>query len=391
MATEQSLFGATPESIQQARAAALNAEALQYAQLDPFQRATMGIYQGANQLGGAIGGMLGGQDPQMQRASQRQQLLQGVDTTNPQALMQAAQKASQAGDYQAAQELSTRANALQLQTAQVSKAQEEATRLSASNLKEDRLSTELASLSPDASDKDVEAVVRKYGKPEAIFASMARRQQATASQEARASLEADKAAAKIEAAALAAQNARELVSLRSQFSSSSNDLQRQLLQGRIDDLTNKRTDREDKAAAAKSVAINHAKTVVTDVDDALNLVGGSTTGFIGSAAAMVPGTPAYSLNNRVSTIKANLGFDRLQQMRDTSPTGGALGQVAVQELEALQRSVASLEIGQDQKELTKNLGRIKDHYTRWLGTLQGNTQPPTGGSTGGWGKAQVVQ
>ena len=106
---------------------------------------------------------------------------------------------------------------------------------------------------------------------------------------------------------------------------------------------------------------------------------------------MVHGTPAYSLNNRVSTIKANLGFDRLQQMRDTSPTGGALGQVAVQELEALQRSVASLEIGQDQKELTKNLGRIKDHYTRWLGTLQGNTQPPTGGSTGGWGKAQVVQ
>ena len=119
MATAPSLFGANPEDIQQQRAAALNAEALQYAQLDPFQRANFGIYKGANQLGGAIGGMLGGTDPQMQRMQQRQQLLQGIDTTNPQALMQAAQKASQAGDYQAAQELSTRANELQMGAAKL--------------------------------------------------------------------------------------------------------------------------------------------------------------------------------------------------------------------------------------------------------------------------------
>ena len=391
MATAPSLFGATPEALQQQRNAALNAEALQYAKLDPFQRATMGIYKGANQLGGAIGGMLGGQDPQMQRMQQRQQLLQGIDTTNPQALMQAAQKASQAGDYQAAQELSTRANALQLQVAQVSKAQEEAARLSASNLKEDKLSTELAALAPDATDADVEAVVRKYGKPEAIFASMTRRQQAKASQDAKAALEADKAAAKVEAAALAAQNAKELVSLRSQFGSSQDSLQRQLLQQRIDDLADKKTAKAEMAEAAKRVSINHAKTVITDVDNALDLVGGATTGLIGSAASMVPGTPAFNLNNRVATIKANLGFDRLQQMRDNSPTGGALGQVAVQELEALQRSVASLEIGQGQEELTKNLGRVRDHYARWLETVQGNVPAKAGGATSGWGKATVVK
>ena len=119
MATAPSLFGANPEDIQQQRNAVLNTEAAQYAQMDPFQRANFGIYKGANQLGGVVGGMLGGQDPQMMRASQRQQLLQGVDTTNPQALIQAAQKASQAGDYQAAQELSTRANALQMGAAKL--------------------------------------------------------------------------------------------------------------------------------------------------------------------------------------------------------------------------------------------------------------------------------
>lgn len=118
MATAPSLFGA-PEDIQQQRNAALNTEAAQYAAMDPFQRANFGIYKGANQLGGVVGGMLGGQDPQMQRASQRQQLLQGIDTTNPQALMQAAQKASQAGDYPAAQELVARAQSMQMNAAKL--------------------------------------------------------------------------------------------------------------------------------------------------------------------------------------------------------------------------------------------------------------------------------
>ena len=81
MATEQSLFGATPESIQQARDAALNTQAASYAQMDPFQRASFNIYRGANQLGGAVGGMLGGQDPELQRMTAVQQASKSVDMT----------------------------------------------------------------------------------------------------------------------------------------------------------------------------------------------------------------------------------------------------------------------------------------------------------------------
>lgn len=110
---EQSLFGATPEALQASRADALQAQALQYAKLDPFQRATMGIYQGANQLGGAIGGMLGGQDPEMMRIKQRQQLLQGVNTTDAASLIKAAQRANEMGDYPAAQELFAKAQSIQ--------------------------------------------------------------------------------------------------------------------------------------------------------------------------------------------------------------------------------------------------------------------------------------
>ena len=54
-----SLFGITPESLMAERENALQQQAMQYAKMDPFQRATAGIYAGANRLGGAVGGLLG--------------------------------------------------------------------------------------------------------------------------------------------------------------------------------------------------------------------------------------------------------------------------------------------------------------------------------------------
>ena len=86
---------------------------------------------------------------------------------------------------------------------------------------------------------------------------------------------------------------------------------------------------------------------------------------------MFPNTTAFDLREQLLTLKANLGFDRLQQMRDASPTGGALGQVAVQELQALQATVGSLEIGQSKAELQKNLNKIENHYSNWIRATQG--------------------
>ena len=70
----QSLFGVSPESYQQAQQQRADAQALQYAQLSPFQQANYAIGRGANMLGGAIGGALGGQDPELQRITLRQQI-----------------------------------------------------------------------------------------------------------------------------------------------------------------------------------------------------------------------------------------------------------------------------------------------------------------------------
>jgi hypothetical protein len=84
----QSLFGVSPESYQQAQQQRADAQALQYAKLDPFQQANYAIGRGAYGLAGAIGGALGGQDPELQRITLRQQIASQIDFTDPASIQQ---------------------------------------------------------------------------------------------------------------------------------------------------------------------------------------------------------------------------------------------------------------------------------------------------------------
>ena len=115
------------------------------------------------------------------------------------------------------------------------------------------------------------------------------------------------------------------------------------------------------------------------IDGAIGKVNWATSGPIGAATKGIPGTPAYALAKAASTVKANIGFDRLQQMRDASPTGGALGQVAVQELEGLQASIASLDQGLPPGELEANLKTVRRHYQNWLNAVNQAEQADIGG------------
>jgi hypothetical protein len=80
----------------------MEAQALQQANLSPMQQGQFGIALGAQQLGRAIGGALGGVDPQLQKITQRQQLLGMIDQSNPDSYAQAIQAALQTGDQEAA-------------------------------------------------------------------------------------------------------------------------------------------------------------------------------------------------------------------------------------------------------------------------------------------------
>jgi len=113
MATDIGGLFTTPEQYQLAQDQAMQAQALQYAQLDPRAQAQYGFYRGGQQLGNAIGGALGGVDPQLKLISQRQALSKNVDPNDPQSLISAAQQAAQGGDMQFATVLADRAKAIQ--------------------------------------------------------------------------------------------------------------------------------------------------------------------------------------------------------------------------------------------------------------------------------------
>lgn len=84
---------------------------------------------------------------------------------------------------------------------------------------------------------------------------------------------------------------------------------------------------------------------------------------LSSAMSWLPGTDAANLDALVDTIGANIGFDRLQQMRDASPTGGALGAVTENELRLLQAVLASLRTSQSDEQFIENLNNLERTYT----------------------------
>ncbi len=104
------------------------------------------------------------------------------------------------------------------------------------------------------------------------------------------------------------------------------------------------------------------------IDDAISYVKkdsiiNPTAGFLSDTAKGIGGTDAANLDAALSTITSSVGFDRLQAMRDASPTGGALGQVSENELRQLNASLGSISQRQDDEQLLKNLEKIKAEYS----------------------------
>ena len=115
---------------QQAQQQGQQNAALQFAQLNPFERANYGIFQGAQQLGNVGNRLFGGEDPQLRKITMRQQMISGtsplgsnlpaLDFTNPVALRQASVFALQRGrDPEFAQFLAKKAEEVELNQATI--------------------------------------------------------------------------------------------------------------------------------------------------------------------------------------------------------------------------------------------------------------------------------
>lgn len=100
--------------------------------------------------------------------------------------------------------------------------------------------------------------------------------------------------------------------------------------------------------------------VVAVADKVLSQANVWTTGLIGSMLDWAPGTPQRDLAENLKTLEANAAFDKLQMMRDMSPTGGALGQVSERELDLLKATWSALSQSQSEEQFKENVQRFKD-------------------------------
>lgn len=118
-----------------------------------------------------------------------------------------------------------------------------------------------------------------------------------------------------------------------------------------------------KATSRIRSGVQDAQRVSGLIDQIIPRVDSFTSGFA-SLSSAAPGTPAHDLAKDIETVKGNIGFSKLQQMREESPTGGALGQVSELELSLLNSVLGSLENSQSPDQLRRNLLRVQDQVIR---------------------------
>lgn len=133
-----------------------------------------------------------------------------------------------------------------------------------------------------------------------------------------------------------------------------------------------------------------AKNVLSVIDKAKSQANSWTAGLLGKTLSSVSGTPAYDLRANLDTILANLGFDQLQELRINSPTGGALGNVSVTELNALQSAFRNLSNSQTPQQLIENLDAVYLHYQRAIDAIEKESGTSGEGITNGMSDEDIL-
>ena len=145
----------------------------------------------------------------------------------------------------------------------------------------------------------------------------------------------------------------------------------EVIPGSPTDIANKAAiDTGGVAAARKAVQsgvvledIGRLKDAITN-DSLINPASSSILSYIMENPIIGSGKNRIDAISLATTIKSSIGFDRLQQMREESPTGGALGQVSELELVTLQATLGSLDLNQSKENLLYNLERLGEIYVQ---------------------------
>ncbi len=116
----------------------------------------------------------------------------------------------------------------------------------------------------------------------------------------------------------------------------------------------------DQPKVQSSLVAHDAATqnVMSKIDETIPQVGSMTAG-IGSITNAIPGTPAADLKANLETIGANLGFQRLEEMRQNSPNGSALARATQMEILMLQQTMNNIAQSQSPTQLSLHLNELK--------------------------------
>lgn len=127
------------------------------------------------------------------------------------------------------------------------------------------------------------------------------------------------------------------------------------------------TAKAQKAAGSEAKQQQTADIVTDEIDRALTILDNDSwynpaSGLGASTASRFGGTNAANLQALTQTIESSITFDAIQQMRQNSPTGAALGAVSDTELGLLRSAAGSVMQSQGEDQLRYNLNRLWNLY-----------------------------
>jgi hypothetical protein len=345
----------TPEQYQAAQDEAMRSRFMQAAQLTPLQQASLGYQQAGYQAGQAIGGALGGEDPQLKLIAQRQALLGQLDQSNPESYLQVAQLAARAGDPQMAMALTDYGRQMATSIATQRKAIAEAQKVELTLEQEAKLRDELSRLPPGATDADILGVVTKYGSADKVIAALQASTDKAAQREFLASQQQERLAQQAQLAKDALEQKTQLARItaegRAQQNAIANAIRLQTLQLRQEAATEKKV-----AAERQQQGIVQSFETAIDTLDTISKHPGkkAAVGFGGAQLSMIPGTDAAGFAAQLETFKAQTFLPQVQALKGM----GALSDAEGRKLEA---AVGALSQSMKLSEFDSQVGKIKSY------------------------------
>ena len=397
------LFGITPQSYQQQQNQQALSQAAELAQMSPFALAKTGIGYGANRLGGAIGGALGAVDPQLQLISMRNAVMREVDPNNPESIMAGAQKLVQF-DPEGANALANQAREASLKLSQVTKNLRErqgaepiqqlirAGKYTPASVAEYEKTGDIGKLVSIEKPENMPSMVQEYQfakTPEGggfrgsfqdfvTARALASRPPGQPRAEQPPVPVVDPSTGKVILVSREEAIAKRLTPASAMESLTPKEIQ----------------NREAKYPQAKTAVTTFQTTAEKLAEDLETLA--KSKGLEGITGVIGGRTPAITKDARAAealykSIVARGGFSELQNIRNASPTGGALGNISNQEGQQLKNAFAPLELTQNAADLKAALlraaqetrasaGRVKDTFDL---TYEYKNQGGQQGSQGG--------